>query len=51
MGVMSKLGAQEDPRGGCSCTPGVGPDSPAAVPGLMGFVARARAKEDEKSIM
>lgn len=53
-GVMSKPGAQEDicVGGGCSFfTPGVGPESPAAVPGLMGFVERARAKEEEKSIV
>lgn len=35
---------------GCDFTPGFWPDSPAAVPGLMGFVEKERAKE-EKSIM
>lgn len=37
-------------EGGCDFTPGFWPDSPAAVPGLMGFVERERAKE-EKPIM
>ncbi|EPY75202.1 hypothetical protein CB1_001749015 [Camelus ferus] len=48
-GVTSKLGAQEDidAGGGCSFTSGIGPDSPAAVPALMGFVEIVRAKEDE----
>lgn len=53
-GVMSRPGAQEDIRvgGGCSFfTPGIGPESPAAVPELMGFVERARAREEEQSIV
>lgn len=46
-GVMSRPGAQEDIRvgGGCSFfTPGIGPESPAAVPELMGFVERAKGQ-------
>lgn len=53
-GVMSEPRAQEDicVGGGCSfLTPGIRPESPAAVPGLMGFVERARAKGEEKSIV
>lgn len=52
-GVAGEPGAQKDIRvgGGSGYTPGAQPDSPAAVPGLMGFVERARAKEEEKSIV
>lgn len=53
-GVTSEPGAPEDIRLGGDCgffIPGVGPAAPAAVPGLMGFIERARAKEEEKSIV